>query len=77
MSGATRNRPQLVAMMARAAEFDIVLTESLDRLSRDQEDIAAIHKRLRFAGVAIVTLADGPIGGLLIGVKGAMAAQNI
>jgi site-specific DNA recombinase len=77
MSGATRNRPQLVAMMARAAEFDIVLTESLDRLSRDQEDIAAIHKRLRFASVAIVTLADGPIGGLLIGVKGAMAAEYL
>jgi site-specific DNA recombinase len=77
MSGATRNRPQLVAMMARAAEFDIVLAESLDRLSRDQEDIAAIHKRLRFAGVAIVTLADGPIGEMLIGVKGAMAAEYL
>jgi site-specific DNA recombinase len=74
MSGATRDRPQLVAMMARAAEFDVVLTESLDRLSRDQEDIAAIHKRLRFAGVEIVTLQDGAIGEIHIGLKGTMAA---
>jgi site-specific DNA recombinase len=74
MSGATRNRPQLVEMLARAPEFDIVLAESLDRISRDQEDIAAIHKRLRFAGVEIVTLADGEIGEIHIGLKGTMAA---
>jgi site-specific DNA recombinase len=63
-----------MAMMARAAEFDVVLCESLDRLSRDQEDIAAIHKRLRFAGVEIVTLADGAVGEIHIGLKGTMAA---
>lgn len=74
LSGATRDRPQLIAMLARAAEFDIVLAESLDRISRDQEDIAAIHKRLRFAGVEIVTLADGEIGEIHIGLKGTMAA---
>jgi site-specific DNA recombinase len=74
ISGATRDRPQLNALMARAAEFDVVVTESLDRLSRDQEDIAAIHKRLRFAGVEIVTLADGAIGEIHIGLKGTMAA---
>jgi DNA invertase Pin-like site-specific DNA recombinase len=74
VSGATRNRPQLTAMLARAAEFDIVLTESLDRLSRDQEDIHAIQKRLRFAGVEIVTLADGTVGEEILSVKGMMAA---
>lgn len=74
ISGATRDRPELMAMMARAADFDVVLCESLDRLSRDQEDIAAIHKRLRFAGVDIVTLADGAVGEIHIGLKGTMAA---
>jgi DNA invertase Pin-like site-specific DNA recombinase len=77
VSGATRDRPQLTAMMARAAEFDVVLCESLDRLSRDKEDIHAIEKRLSFAGVEIVTLADGAIGGLLLSVKGAMAAEYL
>ena len=54
--------------------FDVVLTESLDRLSRDQEDIAGVHKRLRFAGVQIVTLSEGEIGELHIGFKGTMGA---
>ncbi len=75
MSGARRDRPQLQAMLARAADFDVVLTESLDRLSRDQEDIANIHKRLRFAGVEINTLADGACDELHIGVKGTFAAM--
>ena len=74
MSGARNDRPQLRAMMARAVEFDVVLTESIDRLSRDQEDIAAIHKRLRFAGVEINTLQDGEVGEIHIGLKGTMAA---
>jgi len=42
ISGATRNRPGLNALLDQAAGFDVVLAESIDRLSRDQEDIAAI-----------------------------------
>ena len=39
----------------------VVLAESLDRFSRDQEDTAGLFKRLTFAGVNIVTLAEGDI----------------
>ena len=63
--------------MMRAAnkrEFDLVLTESLDRLSRDQEDIAGFYKRMRFNGVRIVTLAEGEISELHVGLKGTMSA---
>lgn len=35
----------------------MIVTEALDRLSRDQADVAAIFKRLSFDDVAIVTLA--------------------
>jgi resolvase-like protein len=52
--------------------FDVVLAESLDRLSRDQEDTAGLFKRLTFAGVNIVTLAEGDITHLHIGFKGTM-----
>jgi hypothetical protein len=31
------------------------------RLSRDQEDIAHVYKRTRFAGVRIVTLSEGEV----------------
>ena len=51
-----------------------MLAEALDRLSRDQEDIAALHKRLRFLGVQLVTVGEGEIGDLHIGFKGAMNA---
>src|SRR5687767_176393 len=53
MSGASLMRPGLQALLraALAGAFDIVLAESLDRFSRDQEDTAGLFKRLTFAGV--------------------------
>ena len=54
--------------------FDVVLAEALDRFSRDQEDTAGLFKRLTFAGVNIVTLAEGDITHLHIGFKGTMNA---
>ena len=45
---------------------DVVLAEALDRLSRDQEDIAALFKRLRFSQVKLVTVSEGEIGDLHI-----------
>src|SRR5829696_8148901 len=73
-SGASMLRPGLQALIedAMAAKFDVVVTEALDRLSRDQADIAALFKRLSFAGVTIVTLAEGTINELHIGLKGTM-----
>jgi hypothetical protein len=54
--------------------FDIVLAEALDRFSRDQKDTAGLFKRLTFAGVNIVTLAEGDITHLHVGLKGTMNA---
>src|SRR5687767_5080627 len=54
--------------------FDVVLAEALDRFSRDQEDTAGLFKRLTFAGVNIVTLAEGDITHLHVGLKGTMNA---
>ena len=51
-----------------------MVAEALDRLSRDQEDIAGLYKRLRFAGVQMVTLAEGEISELHVGLKGTMNA---
>ncbi len=47
VSGATALRPGYQALLAaiRSGEVDIVLTESLDRLSRDQEHIAGSSSR--------------------------------
>jgi DNA invertase Pin-like site-specific DNA recombinase len=76
MSGASLLRPGLQELMADAGRgrFTIVLAEGLDRLSRDQEDIAGLFKRFNFVGIRIVTVAEGEIGEMHIGLKGTMNA---
>lgn len=76
ISGASNRRPGFIAMLADADVrlFDVVLAEALDRLSRNQADIAAAYQRLQFADVAIETLSEGRIEELMVGVKGAMSA---
>ena len=76
ISGASLIRPGIQALLrdAAAGRFDLVLAESLDRISRDQEDIAGVHKRLRFAGIRMLTLSEGAISELHIGFKGTMGA---
>jgi DNA invertase Pin-like site-specific DNA recombinase len=58
--GSLRNRPRMQALLAAAksGRFDCVIAEALDRVSRDQEDVAAIYKRLRHADVRLFTLAE-------------------
>ena len=74
--GSVVNRPGIHTLMADAAagRFDVLVAEALDRISRDQEDIAAVFKRLRHHGVAMLTLAEGEINELHIGLKGTMNA---
>jgi site-specific DNA recombinase len=76
ISGATLLRSGFQALMRDALNrrFDVVLAESLDRFSRDQEDTAGLFKRLTFAGVNIVTLAEGDITHLHVGLKATMNA---
>ncbi|MCP4560825.1 MAG: recombinase family protein [Bosea sp.] len=69
-------RPGIQTLLqdAQAGGFDIVLAEALDRISRDQADVATLFKHLKFAGVPIVTLAEGEISELHVGLKGTMNA---
>ena len=75
-SGASALRPAYQSLLedARQGQFDIVVAEALDRLSRDQEDVAGLFKRLRFAGIRLFTLAEGEISELHVGLKGTMNA---
>lgn len=59
---------------ARRGAFDVILTEDLDRLSRNQADIAALYERMTFAGVEIWTVADGRVSEMHVGLKGTMSA---
>ena len=69
-------RPGIQALLedARRGLFEILVAEALDRVSRDQADVATLYKHLRFAGVMIVTLSEGEINELHVGLKGTMNA---
>ena len=76
ISGASLIRPGIQALMtdAMAGRFDVILSEAMDRLSRDQEDIAGIFKRVSYADVKIFTLSEGEVSHLHVGLKGTMNA---
>lgn len=76
VSGASLLRPGIQALIEDAlrGRFTLVLSEAMDRLSRDQEDIAGLHKRMSYADVKIVTLSEGEITHLHVGLKGTMNA---
>ena len=75
-SGASHLRAGYQALLvdARKEQFDAVVAESLDRLSRDQEHVAALFKQLSFHGVTLLTIGEGEISELHVGLKGAMSA---
>ncbi len=76
-SGAsTLNRAEFQRMVldAKAKRFDVIVTESLDRLSRNQADMAMLFEHLSFHDVCIHTLAEGLITEPHVGIKGTMSA---
>ncbi|EYD74356.1 recombinase [Rubellimicrobium mesophilum DSM 19309] len=76
ISGAEFLRPDFQRLIedARRKRFLVVIAESLDRFSRDQEHIAGFYKQMRHLGVRIITVAEGEINELHIGLKGTMNA---
>ncbi|WEK43299.1 MAG: recombinase family protein [Candidatus Sphingomonas colombiensis] len=76
ISGASLLRPGIQALLSDAQKrrFHIVLAEAMDRLSRDQEDIAGLFKRMAFGSVKIFTLSEGEVSHLHVGLKGTMNA---
>ena len=76
VSGTIRLRPGYQKLLedARSGEFEVVVAEALDRLSRDQEDVAALYKHLSFSGVKLITIGEGEISELHVGLKGTMNA---
>lgn len=70
--GSVMGRDGLLRLLDRAREksFDIVVVEALDRLSRDMEDLAGIHKRLSFLGIEIRAVHEGLVNTVLVGLRG-------
>jgi DNA invertase Pin-like site-specific DNA recombinase len=58
----------------KAAKFDAVICESLDRISRDQEDLAGIFKRFKFREIKLIT-DDGEANDISVGVRGIVGSM--
>ena len=63
LSGYRRDRPGLMRLLAdvRDGRIDVVVSEALDRLARDAEDVAWLGKKLKFAHVRLHTVTEGEI----------------
>lgn len=80
LSGTTVvERDQLLDMLqaAKQGQFDVVLTEAIDRLSRDQEDLHGIRKRLSFARVELMTVHEGVVDGMSMALRGLLAEEFV
>jgi DNA invertase Pin-like site-specific DNA recombinase len=59
---------------AKARKFDVIVVEALDRLSRDQEDLAGLHKRMTFLGIDILAVHDGKADAVQVGIRGLVSS---
>jgi DNA invertase Pin-like site-specific DNA recombinase len=69
-------RAGLAQMMvaAKAKAFDVLIVESLDRISRDQADMPAIFRDLSFLGMEIVTVHEGKTDAIQVGIRGIVSS---
>lgn len=76
VSGYRRDRPGLKRLLAdiRAGKIDIVVSEALDRLARDGEDVAWLGKKLQFDRVRIHTTSEGEIDDVKLAVAAMLGA---
>ena len=79
ISGGSVHRPGYQSMCgdAERRRFDIVLTESMDRLSRKLADTASLNDLLTFHGVKIHTLNMGEITTMHVAIGGMFADQYV
>jgi site-specific DNA recombinase len=75
ISGSNRNRPGFQALLtaARKRQFDLVLVEALDRLTRRLSDVAAVFDELQFLGLGLHAVNVGPVTTMHVGLLGTMA----
>src|ERR1700739_4001097 len=58
ITGTTADRPQLAKLMKALAPGDVVITPTVDRLSRDTTDLLVIAREMQRAGVGIRSLSE-------------------
>jgi site-specific DNA recombinase len=78
-SGAsTFGRPGLTRILeaAKGGEFDVLISEAPDRISRDMADLAGIHKALEFRGIEMNCVNGGRMDSIQIGMHGVVGQMQ-
>lgn len=77
VSGYKRDRPGLYALLAdvRDGKIDVVVSEALDRLARDGEDIAWLGKKLKYDRVRLYTVTENEIDDVKLAVSGMLGSM--
>ncbi len=68
---------QALLRAANDHAFDAVVSESLSRIGRDEEDRAHIRKRLAFLGIAQITPSDGVVSHLVDSIRAIVDSQQL
>jgi site-specific DNA recombinase len=59
VTGSRSDRDGYRRLLASVHEFDVLLVDDLSRLSRDNVEVQSLLKRLKYAGVRVIAIADG------------------
>jgi len=75
LSGASDQRPAYQQMLAdaEAGQFDVLVSEALDRLGRRLSDVARLYDHLEFRGVMLHAVNIGQVTTMHVGLLGTMA----
>lgn len=60
---------------AKRKEFDAIIVENLDRMSRDQEDLAGLFKRFQHYGIELLTVNEGKTTSMHVGIRGLVGSM--
>lgn len=75
LSGAGDQRPAYQQMLgdAETRQFDVIVSEALDRLGRRLSDVARLYDRLEFQGILLHAVNIGQVTTMHVGLLGTMA----
>lgn len=64
-------------LAAKERKFEVIIVENFERLSRDTEDLAGLFKRMKFAEVALYSVADGAADNMKVSLRGLLGSEYL
>ncbi len=74
-TAASRSGLQKLLSQCRGGKYTAICAESLDRISRNRTHMSQVYDELEYLGIPILTLQDGPVDDVHVGLKSTMNAM--